>query len=64
LERRRRSESSKSGSGVDEWDEEVRLGMGDWDGRIDMDERILVVDEVGEGSGSAPLLMGKGSRSG
>jgi hypothetical protein len=61
LERRRRSGSSKSGG--DEWDEEVGFsgGMGDWEGRIDRDERCraeertLVGDEVGEGSGSVPV---------
>jgi hypothetical protein len=63
LERRRRSGSSKGGSGGDEWDEEVGFsgGMGDWEGRIDSDERskaeerTLVGDEVGEGSGSVPV---------
>jgi hypothetical protein len=61
LERRRRSGSSKGGG--DEWDEEVGFGggMGDWEGRIDRDERgkaeerTLVGDEVGEGSGSVPV---------
>jgi hypothetical protein len=48
LERRRRSGSSKGGSG-------------DWEGRIDSDERskaeerTLVGDGVGEGSGSVPV---------
>jgi hypothetical protein len=69
LERRRRSGSSKSGGG--EWDEEVGLGvgggMGDWEQRIDSDERskaeerTLVGDEVGEGSGSAPPVKVKGT---
>jgi hypothetical protein len=61
LERRRRSESSKSGG--DEWDEEVGFGggRGDWEGRIDREERRraeerkLVGDEVGEGSGAVPV---------
>jgi hypothetical protein len=63
LERRRRSGSSKGGSGGDEWDEVVGFsgGMGDWEGRVESDERgkaeerTLVGDEVGEGSGSVPV---------